>query len=620
MEPFGQFNDKDFGLFKILFRTEEKLGDVCLFASHTFSPSLPEYIYYYLDDIKRAGLSLIFISTSTISKNDLERLSGIAVMVVERENRGTDFGSWCTILRYLDYGKSFTSLYLCNDSVFGPLISFTEIHNKFLSVSEDILGITDSHQGAGYHIQSYFVGLKPIVLKATEWESFWRDLALYNERTKVIEFYEIGLSQFLIGRFKCFIWTDWSKKIDNRNILYKVSQSEILRPRWLNRVLYDPQKIIFTINPSSFLWQELVAICYSPVIKKELFIYPHLVEECEMEGSWEKVLKEHTSYPTGLIKYFLVDYFLHRTLQVQLSEFGKIQFFISDKKNTRQTVVADIYQSKDVFVFDLIESLAEISERNVSIDQELYNQLSDLEIRHLQLTISATDRLPVNTVFVYLTHHIAELNIESRDKIKAILKKITNPVIIVPDTGSAAIICSILSLIQEGLVLENELVTVFPDKKIIEIFKKLLSLRVEGRLRLFQRPVISEVVTDALNNTNYSGLLNIGSKASTIDSGDNFFNRELYKSKEEYRQYLMIRSKYDIIYEKTPLWYKKIGQVIKLLKGNKRLILNLRDKGKKELYRATVEDITHWYYLQYEVLPQWYKKIGHKIIKRKSHK
>jgi len=290
MEPLEQFEDKDFGICKILFRKQAKLENVCLFAGHTLSPFLPEYVYYYLQEIKKSHLSLIFISSSVISETDFKRLSLLTDIIIEKENKGVDFGAWCSILRYLDYGRTWQSLYLCNDSVFGPLIPFLEIHKKFLSRSEDIIGITDSYQ-AKYHIQSYFIGLKAVVLQTSHWKKFWSDMNLQNERAKVIEYHEIGLSEVLFNSgFKCFIWTDWSNKIDYKSILTKVSQSDILRPRWLNRVLYEQKDIIFDINPNSFLWKELITKCQSPFIKRELFIYTNLFEEGEIDGAWESIL------------------------------------------------------------------------------------------------------------------------------------------------------------------------------------------------------------------------------------------------------------------------------------------------------------------------------------------
>src|SRR5215831_14524384 len=104
-EPIDQINDKDFGFCKILFNTQAILEKVCLFAAYTFSPILPEYTYYYLDEIKKSGISIVFISSSKVSDLDFKRLSSFSDIIIEKENRGVDFGAWACALRYLNFGS-----------------------------------------------------------------------------------------------------------------------------------------------------------------------------------------------------------------------------------------------------------------------------------------------------------------------------------------------------------------------------------------------------------------------------------------------------------------------------------------------------------------------------------
>jgi hypothetical protein len=610
-----QFTDKDFGVCKIIFRKEIKFENVCLFASHTFSPLLPEYVYYYLNEIKKAGLSLIFISSSEISDIDKERLSLLAELIVEKENKGTDFGAWCAVLRYLDYGKAFKTLYLCNDSVFGPLIPLVDIHKKFLSIEEEVLGITDSHQGVGYHIQSYFVGLKQSVLRLNEWQDFWKKMHYYREKGKVIEFYEIGLSRMLIkAGIKCFIWTDWAKKMDFKAILAKVSESDALRPKWLNRILYEQKKIIFDINPCSFLWKELIIHCGNPFIKRELFIYDNLFKECEIDGAWEPTLNTVSSYPTSLIKYFLLDHFLNKIIKALLKENGSLGLYLPIDNEVKLAKMP--HDSEESFLFASFDKL--ISKSSYKLDQQtvqLNKQLLDFGIDHRTMLLLLANEKHVSSTLIYLTNAIVEFDQLTLNKIKIILKRIYNPVIIVPDRGTAAIISSILSLRSDGFVLEKEFYIPSPDRKIIQVLKRLIEGNANRNINLFQRPAISDIVEEALCGTDNLGFTKRGRILSEMDVMSIDYNYGLYPSKEVYSQYLAIKDKYRAIYENTPLWYKKVGHILKLLKGNKRFIVGIEDKGKKETYMSTVEDITHWYYLQYEVLPEWYKKIGKKISK-----
>ena len=156
MVPIEKFTDVDFGNCKVLFKNERELKDVCFFASHTILPFIPYYVFYNLEVIKRTNFTIVFVSSSPICENDIVRLSRCADIIIEKENRGTDFGAWCAVLRWLNYGKEFQNLYLCNDSVFGLFESFENINKRFQIIENDLLGITDSHQSGGYHILKFF--------------------------------------------------------------------------------------------------------------------------------------------------------------------------------------------------------------------------------------------------------------------------------------------------------------------------------------------------------------------------------------------------------------------------------------------------------------------------------
>src|ERR1700759_5757813 len=132
MDP-DQFKDIDFGLCKILYKGEDISENLCLFASYTPLPVIPEYVFYYLNDIKNAGMSIVFISTSEICAGDVQRLSLLTNIVISKENMGTDFGSWCAALRWLDFATTCKTLYLCNDSVFVPWIPGWARYETFLN-------------------------------------------------------------------------------------------------------------------------------------------------------------------------------------------------------------------------------------------------------------------------------------------------------------------------------------------------------------------------------------------------------------------------------------------------------------------------------------------------------
>src|SRR5216110_3377911 len=81
--------------FRVKYHNEPALlPDVCLFSSFSFAGVVEEYVYYYLQELKKAGFAIVFISTSQLEESCVSRLSQYSFMIIERDNRCPDFGSW----------------------------------------------------------------------------------------------------------------------------------------------------------------------------------------------------------------------------------------------------------------------------------------------------------------------------------------------------------------------------------------------------------------------------------------------------------------------------------------------------------------------------------------------
>jgi predicted HAD superfamily hydrolase len=71
-----------------------------------------------------------------------------------------------------------------------------------------------------------------------------------------------------------------------------------------------------------------------------------------------------------------------------------------------------------------------------------------------------------------------------------------------------------------------------------------------------------------------------------------------------------IFSWYQEQYESLPGWFKKIGQLLKVLLGTKRIRIILEDVNYRRSQATKAEEIQAWYSKEYEVLPRWYKSFG----------
>jgi len=74
----------------------------------------------------------------------------------------------------------------------------------------------------------------------------------------------------------------------------------------------------------------------------------------------------------------------------------------------------------------------------------------------------------------------------------------------------------------------------------------------------------------------------------------------------------MQRNWYFDNYESLPIWFKKFGQIVKVVYGKKKLKTVIFKKYKPDPTKYSHEE---WYAMEYESLPNWYKKLG-KYLKK----
>lgn len=266
------------------------LFDVCLFSSFSFSGKVEEYVFYYLAELQKAGFSIVFVSTSVLNESCVSRLSQYAFIIMERENKCPDFGSWKAGLSMLNWGKKLNSVLLVNDSVFGP---FFDLGNIISSMKNryDVWGMTDSYE-IEYHLQSYFLYFNKAAIVSEVFTKFWKKVDLSSSKEEVIYKYEIGLSS-LFSR-------------SNLN-LGAYASIDIL-----SKSAVHGHKII---NPTLVFWKLLIKTHQFPFLKRELIIKRNISKTyCNVYlyinvGNWKRTIEENSSYPISHIVEFMNNYY-----------------------------------------------------------------------------------------------------------------------------------------------------------------------------------------------------------------------------------------------------------------------------------------------------------------------
>lgn len=277
----------------------------CIFAHYDKDDLVQEYVHYYLKELHNVAQKIVFVTVSTISNEDVEKLQRFNVEVVRRENIGYDFYSYKVGIAQLEL-DGYDELIICNDSVFGPIFPMKSIFKSMQNRVCDFWGITDSDLIA-HHLQSYFLVFRKSVLNSTIFSDFWNGVDVLTDKNEIIKQYEVGVSQKLLGEnFTLLAYVQYSINTKDNSIRFL----KLLRqnPLKLFKLFIFPHRYFYAIinkkeNASIFFWENLLLNNQLPFIKKSL-----VVNNNESINNMEKIKlifqkkSLQLSYPIELIK------------------------------------------------------------------------------------------------------------------------------------------------------------------------------------------------------------------------------------------------------------------------------------------------------------------------------
>jgi hypothetical protein len=114
--------------------------------------------------------------------------------ILRKPNIGYDFGSWAAA--FLSQPQVFEAnrVLQVNDSLLGPFGSIYGVLDDFEADRGDLWGLVRNHQ-MGSHLQSYFIGYTPSVLRSRTFRDFWASVRVEPTKADIIRRYEYGLSR-----------------------------------------------------------------------------------------------------------------------------------------------------------------------------------------------------------------------------------------------------------------------------------------------------------------------------------------------------------------------------------------------------------------------------------------
>ena len=269
---------------------------------------LEDYVVYQLQQMRGIFDTIVFVSNSPLSATAKQTLGSLCDHVSERANVGYDFAAWRDGMTAFGWDAlaGCDEVTVMNDTCFGPIFDFSEIHSRMQSRGVDFWGMTtnlaltdllENSRGetifAPEHIQSYYMTFNAAVVSSPVFTNFWKAVEDFDNVMDVIDNYEIRLTQLLHDNgFSFDSYYDatafWGKDEMNR------TEVDISAFTTGDMTKYNPG---FTCNRPLWL---LETVDKYPFIKtKFVRLVPAQLE------SIRTFITDHTSYPVQLIDSYI---------------------------------------------------------------------------------------------------------------------------------------------------------------------------------------------------------------------------------------------------------------------------------------------------------------------------
>lgn len=168
------------------------LKRLAIYVVHDQDGIVDDYIPYFLKELSSHIEHLIIVCNGILSEAGRAKLLLFTNDIFVRPNIGSEAGAVQDALLNL-YGwekiYQYDELLICNDTVFGPLVSFSGIFEEMDRREVDYWGlIAQSEQSP------YFYNVKTNLLHAPVFRNFWEEIKASDSAMKVMERYPLGMA------------------------------------------------------------------------------------------------------------------------------------------------------------------------------------------------------------------------------------------------------------------------------------------------------------------------------------------------------------------------------------------------------------------------------------------
>lgn len=206
------FNKNCENISKTFFSNEKptQYKRLAIFAGFNKNGIIPDYVVYYLKELKKYADGIIFITDNPIFKDELDKIKEYIIIAQCSRHGEYDFGSYKYGFKLADEYKLLENaeiLILCNDSCYGPIDGFGKLFQSMEKYKVDFWGLS-SDTTIKNHIQSFFYVFDKKVFQHKCFGKYLNKIKKQKNVVDVIKKYEITFTDYLVKhkfKFSTFV-------------------------------------------------------------------------------------------------------------------------------------------------------------------------------------------------------------------------------------------------------------------------------------------------------------------------------------------------------------------------------------------------------------------------------
>lgn len=174
-----------------------------IFCFYNPSGRLTRDVEYLLSSLRQCAKYVVIVVNGKMDKR--EKLENYSEYIIFRENKGYDAGAYKCALEDQYVHKLLNGcdeLILCNDTFYGPFVSFREIFEEMANQKADFWGLNLSDNGLITFIQSYFLVFKIKIWERGDLQEFFEKAIDENTQDfkKILVSFEQGIFTYLTDK------------------------------------------------------------------------------------------------------------------------------------------------------------------------------------------------------------------------------------------------------------------------------------------------------------------------------------------------------------------------------------------------------------------------------------